>query len=145
FAVAVEVGRAGDRPDGGHVADDGGLHDLRAVHEPDAEIADGVAPQQVMFAVAVKIALPDDRPGQRGCPTDHARLQNLRAVHQPDADFPVVVAPQDVAPGVAVEVVGRRARAVAASAGPDRDRYPGRRNAVGYDDERAGAELDVRW
>ena len=39
--------------------------DLRAVHEPDRGVAAGVAPQQVGLAVAVEVALPDDRPGGR--------------------------------------------------------------------------------
>jgi hypothetical protein len=34
---------------------------LRSDHEPDREIAGGVNPQQVVGAVAVEVALPDDR------------------------------------------------------------------------------------
>ena len=44
--VALAVG-SGDGPGGRHVADDRRLHDRRAVHEPDADIAAGVAPQNV--------------------------------------------------------------------------------------------------
>ncbi len=79
--------------------------DGRAVHEPHRHVAGAVAPEDVGLAVAVEVALTDDRPGAR-----HGRqacgLQYRIAAHQPHGDVVAVAAPKHVALAVAVEVMG---------------------------------------
>src|SRR5262245_1017888 len=45
-----------DRPHSGDISDPHRLRDLRAVHEPDRDIAAGVTPENIAPAVAVEIA-----------------------------------------------------------------------------------------
>ena len=63
-----------------------GRADRRAVHEPHRGVAAGVVPQQVGLAVAVEVALADDRPGG-GHAADAARRRHRRPVHQPERDI----------------------------------------------------------
>src|SRR5260370_34365800 len=62
-----------DRPDDGHISYTRrtGVQDTGAVHEPDRNVAAGVAPQDVPLAITVVVAGPNDRPG--GGDMDNAR------------------------------------------------------------------------
>src|SRR5262249_26497632 len=93
-------------PHGWYRSDPRRLRDLGAVEEPHRYIATGVAPQPIMFAVAVEIALSDDRPHIRVRRADASGLNDLHAVQQPHRRVAVGVAPSDVALAVAVEVMG---------------------------------------
>src|SRR6266508_1645112 len=114
-AVAIEIAGSDHRPVGGDIAErlnlDDGRAGARAVQKPSLQIAIGFAPQQVGFAIAVEVALPDDRPsvvpsggGERDGQCEH------RTVHHPHRHSATGVAPQDVALAVAVEIVGRGRR-----------------------------------
>ena len=60
-AVAIEVAGFCDRPARGNIAHQG-FPDLCAVHQPDPDIAVGIAPENVGLTVAIEIAGADDRP-----------------------------------------------------------------------------------
>src|SRR5262249_62143501 len=79
----------------------------RAVHQPDHRLAGGaVAPEDVGKAVAVEVALADDRP-RASHRTWRTASDHEGAIHLPEHHEPAAaVAPQDVALEVAVEVVG---------------------------------------
>ena len=50
-----------DVPSGWHVADSGRRGHRQPIHEPHVDVAIGVPPQQVSVAVAIEVALADDR------------------------------------------------------------------------------------
>src|SRR5262249_58403271 len=78
----------------------------RAVHPPGRGLpAAAIAPENVGEAVAVEVALSDDRPiaARR---TGRAAADRGGAVHQPYRDDAAGLLPQDVAHAAAVEVVG---------------------------------------
>src|SRR6266403_2189107 len=92
-----------DRPDGGDTCNPCRLRDLRAVHEPDREIAAGITPENVGLPVAVEVSGSGNRPHGRYT-SDADRLHDLRTVHQPDRHVAAGVMPENIALAVAVEV-----------------------------------------
>ena len=103
---------ADDRPDGRIMPRTETCKD-RAVHEPDRDVAAGVAPENVGLAVAVEVAGADDWPRWSGTLPRPPADDDCRAVHQPDRHVAAGVAPENVAVAVAVEVAG-------SGDGPDR-------------------------
>ena len=87
----------------------------RAVHEPGADVAGAVDPENIAHAVAVVVAGLSNIPGGRYV-AEHRGRQDLSAVHQPDADIAAGIAPENVGRPIAVEVTnagnlpGRRHR-----------------------------------
>ena len=74
------------------------------MHEPDYGVAAGVPPENVRFAVAVEVAMADDRPCGRNGETSGRR--EGPTLHQPQRDVAAAVAPQDVAFAVAIGIMG---------------------------------------
>ena len=100
--VAFHVG-ADDDPIRRQLSNDSRLQDLRTVHEPDADVALIVHPEDVGLAVAIEVSGTGDRPVERDR-AEAAALYDLCAVHQPHADIADGVAPENVALAVAIEV-----------------------------------------
>src|SRR6266540_3507107 len=73
------------------------------VHEPDADGAGIMPPDDIGLAVAVKIPGADDVPLERPR-TDIRGGYKPRAVHQPDAGRSGGMAPQEIALAIAVEI-----------------------------------------
>src|SRR5262249_25256382 len=90
----------------------------RTVQEPDQQLPGGaVAPEEVDKAVAIEVALSDDRPGARRR-TRRPAADHAGAIRQPSHHLPTGrVVPDDVAQAVAVEVMGARG---------GRDKHPSR-------------------
>src|SRR5262249_39968412 len=88
------------------ISNPGRLDYLRAVHHPHRHIAAGVVPENVAHAVAVEVALSDDRPRGGGIGNDRSLLDPLRAGHHPYRHIAAGVAPENVALAVVVEVMG---------------------------------------
>src|SRR5208282_2758160 len=102
LAVAVKVAGTDDRPDAGRHGGDvrgGGVQDRGAVHLPDCHVAGRVVPENVGLAVAVEVALPDDRPGagRYGGDIRGGGVQDRGSVHQPDRHVAARVTPGNVA------------------------------------------------
>ena len=60
--VGVEVARSDQRPDGRNGAKAGARHELSPIHQPQRDIAGGIAPENVALAVTVEVAGSNDRP-----------------------------------------------------------------------------------
>ena len=63
-----------------------GRNNTSPVHQPDPNVAAGIAPEKIKRAVAIKIADPGDGPIQRHR-TEIYGLSNLTTVHDPHPDI----------------------------------------------------------
>src|SRR5260370_10553720 len=82
-----------------------GVQDTRAVHEPNRNVAAGVAPQNVALAVTVEVAGSDHRPGGwHSSDPRRAWIQNGGADHFSDCSIAAAVAPEDVSLAFPVEI-----------------------------------------
>src|SRR5579872_911149 len=69
--------------------------DCCAVHEPCADVAAAIRPENVARSIAIEVAGLSDSPIERHV-ANYAGRRNLAAVHQPHADITLTVAPENV-------------------------------------------------
>src|SRR5205823_6492161 len=111
LAVAIEIGGADNGPGGPDIAERGILLDgyaaigLTGAEQPHRRVAAAIAPEPVVEAVAVEVALAHQRPGRRHR-AQAWRADDLRPDHLPDDGGAAAMPPGDVAQAVAVEGVG---------------------------------------
>ena len=90
-AVAVEIAGADDRPDRpANCPIPRTTPTLRAVHEPDRDVAARVAPQNVAHAVAVEVGEAGDRPGEGESGRGPPRTRSSPPFMSQTARFPPV-------------------------------------------------------